>query len=83
MTAIECGEMPGRHCGMWDMAEASAQAPTTETGIHPDDLAVDHFAAAMKMKMAASRASGQNLTHSSYLDGPESVESRCGAVTLG
>ena len=36
MTAIECGEMPGRHCGMWDVAEATeTPQPTIFIQISP------------------------------------------------
>lgn len=41
------------------LAATRPDAPPTEQGAHPDDLAVDRFAAAMKAKLAKKRAEGR------------------------
>lgn len=46
--------------------EAIATAAMTQTTQHPDDIAIDQFAAAMKAKMAASRAQGQGHWHACH-----------------
>ncbi len=44
----------------YDAPSAAPQAPAPAAQQHPDDAAVDHFAAAMKAKLAAARAKGRS-----------------------
>lgn len=55
------GDIPSAHRSLLWRAEQLLAKPASEPadGLHPDDLAVDRFAAAMKAKLAKKRAEGR------------------------
>jgi hypothetical protein len=56
---LECTRFQVLNQAALDLA-AAPQAPAPEAQQHPDDAAVDRFAAAMKAKLAAARAEGRS-----------------------